>query len=195
MKTLRILSILSALAATCALQADEINDNLDAARKAYDDGNYSEALTSLDTAGQLIRQKKAEAVMKVLPDAPSGWTANDAESEGAASMMMGGMVSAKREYTKGDAQVEIQVQSDSPMLQAMMSMLSNPMMLSAGGAKLELVKGTKYAVTYDKQNKDGDAKAVIDNRYMVTVNGRDVSREDLILFAQAINTGALAKLK
>jgi hypothetical protein len=193
MKSLRILSL--ALALPVAAMADDVTEYLDAARTAYNDGNFSEALSSLDTVGQLIRQKKAEAVMKVLPNAPSGWKAEEPESDGTAAGLMGGMVSAKREYTKGDARIEIQVQSDSPLLQAMVSMFSNPMLLSAGGAKLELVKGTKYAITYNKESKSGEAKAVIDNRYIVSINGNDVTREELVSFAQALNAAALAKLK
>jgi hypothetical protein len=193
MKILRILSI--GLTLPLAALADDVTEYLDAARSAYNDGNYSEALSSIDTVSQLIRQKKAEAVMKVLPNAPSGWEASEPESEGMAAGLMGGMVSAKREYTKGDARIEIQVQSDSPLLQAMVSMFSNPMLLSAGGAKLELVKGTKYAITYNKENKDGEAKAVIDNRYVVSITGHDVAREDLVAFAQALNASALTKLK
>ena len=192
MKYLRIISLACTLPLAAA--ADDVTEYLDSARSAYDSGNFSEALSSLDTVSQLIRQKKAEAVMKVLPNAPSGWEAGEAESDGTAGLM-GGMVSAKREYTKGDARVEIQVQSDSPLLQAMVSMFSNPMLLSAGGAKLELVKGTKYAITYDKDDKRGEAKAVIDNRYVVSIDGNDVTREELVSFAQALNAAALTKLK
>ncbi len=195
MKMLRIVSLASALTATAlVVLADEVTDYITAAGKAYSDGNFSEALQSLDTVGQLIRQKKSEAVMKILPTAPSGWTAGEPESEGTGGMM-GGIVSAKREYRKDNARIEVQVQSDSPLLQAMIPMFANPMLLTASGAKLELVKGAKYAVTYNKQEKNGDAKAVIDNRYIVTINGSDVTREELVAFAQTVDASALTKLK
>lgn len=189
----RLLLVFALLAV--GLRADEIVENLAAAKAAYEAGNYTEALQALDYAGQLIRQKKADAVIKLLPDAPSGWTADEPESESANAALMGGMVSVKRTYRKGDASAKIEIQSDSPLLQSFAMMFSNPMLLGSSGTKLETIKGQRCAITYRKDDKAGDVKALVDNRYLVTVEGSDLSREDLVTLTGAIRFTELTKLK
>lgn len=192
---LLIPSDLAALALALPVRADEVSDNLKTAATAYEAGNYSEALQAVDYAGQLIRQKKAEAVAALLPAGPSGWKAEEAQSEAAAAALMGGIVTAKRSYSKGDSNVTIQIQSDSPLLQTYGMMFSNPALLAGSGAKLETIKGQRVAVTYKAADKSGDIKAVVDNRYVVTVEGNGVTREELTSFIVALDPSKLAKLK
>ena len=193
---LRALPLVALVAAAPALRADDITDAIESARTAYDAGNLSEAIQSLDYAGQLIRQAKGEQVAKLLPDAPAGWTAEDSESDASAAAIMGGMVSAKRTYQRDSGgYVTIQIQSDSPLLQSMAMMFSNPMMITAGGAKLENVKGQKLAVTYRADDKAGDVKAIVDNRYLLTIEGSDLTRDELTAFAKAIDYAKIAALK
>lgn len=193
--TIRAFAVAAILAAVPA-SADDVTDAIDAAKEAYDGGNLSEAIQSLDYASQLVRQAKSAEVVKLLPDAPSGWEAEEAEDSSAASALMGGMVSAQRTYNREDGgYVTISIQSDSPMLQSFGMMFSNPMMLTASGAKLENHKGQKLAVTYRGGDKAGDVKTVVDNRYLVSIEGSDVSREDLLTFAKAIDYSKLTALK
>lgn len=191
----RFLALAAVLSATPAF-ADDVTDAIDAAKQAYDAGNLSEAIQSLDYASQLVRQAKSAEVVKLLPEAPDGWVAEEGEDTSAASALMGGMVSAERTYTREDGgHVTIQIQSDSPMLQSFGMMFTNPMMLTASGAKLETHKGQKLAVTYRGGDQAGDVKAVVDNRYLISVEGSDVSREDLLSFAKAIDYAKIAAMK
>jgi hypothetical protein len=193
---LPLLSAVALVAATCPVRADEIVDNLDTAKSAYEAGNYSESIQALDYASQLIRQKKGEAVAKLLPAAPGGWTSEEAESESQGNAMFGGgMVSAKRTYRKGDASVKIEIQSDSPLLQSLGMMFSNPMLMSASGAKIETIKGQKCAITFKNGATSGEVKTIVDNRYLVSIEGSDVKREDLVTFAKAIDFAKLTGLK
>jgi len=108
---------------------------------------------------------------------------------------MGGIVTAKRSYSRGDSNVTIQIQSDSPLLQTYGMMFANPAMLAGSGAKLESIKGQRVAVTYRASDKQGDIKAVVDNRYVLTVEGSGVTREELTSFVAAIDLAKLTKLK
>lgn len=192
---LRSIPALSLLVAV-SLRADDVTDALAAAKDAYAAGKFSEAIQSLDYAGQLVRQAKSEQVVKLLPPAPSGWEAEEADDQSAASAFMGGMVSAQREYNRDSGgHVTIQIQSDSPMLQSFAMVFSNPMMMTASGAKLENLKGQKLAVSYRAADKSGDVKTVIDNRYLVSIEGSDVTRDELLTFARAIDFAKLSALK
>ena len=176
-------------------RADDVTDNLKTGLSAYGAANYSEALQAIDYASTLIRQKKGAAVAALLPAAPSGWTAEEAESDGSGAAFMGGIVTAKRTYKKGDARVSIRLQSDSPLLQTYGMTFANPAMMAGTGAKLETIKGRRVAVTYKTADKNGDIKAVVDNRYVLEIEGSNVSREELTFVAAAIDYGKLAKLK
>lgn len=192
----RFLTTVVATLAAGALLADDFTDNLETAKTAYAAGKYSEAIQALDYASQLVRQKKGEAVVKLLPAAPSGWKAEAAESETAAAAFMGGIVGAKREYTReSGGRVTIQIQSDSPLLQSLTMAFANPILLSSSGAKLETIKGQRCAVTHKTDDKSGDIKTVVDNRYLVQIEGSEISREDLVTFAKAIDYEKLAALK
>ena len=194
---LRIAACASLVSLSGVCFADEVTDNLDTAKSAYEAGKYSESIQALDYAGSLIRQKKGEAVVKLLPPAPKGWIAEEGESESSGSAMMGGIVGAKRVYRRdgADGRVTIQIQSDSPLLQSYGMMFANPMLLTASGAKLETIKGQKCAVTFKNGGKNGDIKAVVDSRYMITIDGDELTRDELVSFAKAIDYSALSALK
>jgi hypothetical protein len=191
---LRLLPALALAAAVVSpVRADEVTDNLDTAKTAYEAGNYSEAITSIDYANQLIRQKKGDEIKKLLPSAPKGWEADEAESEAAATSMLGGGVTAKRSYRRDNSSVTIKIQSDSPMLQATAMMLSNPMFMSGSGAKMESIKSQKVSVKFSGDS--GEVKAVVDGRYLVEIEGSNLTREDLMVFAKALDYTKLAAMK
>jgi len=190
---IRLLPALGLLAAL-PLRADDATDNIDAAKAAYEAGNYSEAITALDTANQFIRQKKAEEVVKLLPAAPKDWEASEPETEAAASSILGGGVTAKRTYTRGNSIVTVKVQSDSTVMQYA-AMLSNPMLLAASGAKMETIKGQRVTVECKSGDDNGNIKAVVDGRYLVEIEGTGITIDDLRTFAKAFDFAKLAAMK
>lgn len=191
---LRLLPVLALAAVLPGLKADEVIDNLDAAKTAYEAGNYSEAIQSIDYANQLIRQKKGEEVMKLLPDAPKDWEADAPEVEAAATGLLGGGITAKRNYSRGDNSVSIKIQSDSAVLQYA-AMLNNPMMAGANGAKMETIKGQRVTVKFQNGDDSGSVSAVVDNRYVVEFEGRSLTRDDLMLFVKAFDFKKLAAMQ
>lgn len=188
-------ALVAATFAASTVRADEINDLLKKAESSYEAGNYSEAITNLDYAGQLIRQKKGEAMMKLLPDALKGWTAEEPTSESASGSMFGGMVAVQRRYTKDNSSVTVKVTSDSPMLAGMMGMFTNPMLVTSSGAKLETIKGQKAVVKYDAGGKSGDVNVVVGGKILVTIEGSDVARDVLTGYAGAVDYSKLSSMQ
>jgi len=189
-----LLSAIALVAAACPVRAaDEVLENLDTAKSAYQAGKLGETITALDYAGQLVRQKKGEEAVKLLPPPPSGWTAEDGTSESGGAAMMGGMVTVKRAYQReSGSRVTIQIQSDSPLMQSLGMMMSNPMLMFATGAKLETIKGQKCAIT--TSGSKIELKTLVDNRYIIEISGEDVKREDIVGFAKAIDYAKLIAL-
>ena len=174
---------------------DEVTDAINEALQSYQEGNYSEAMTSLNFASQLIGQKKGGDLQSFLPEPLNGWEASEASSQAMGAAMMGGGVSAERRYKKDAASVTVQIIADSPMLQGIMMMFSNPMLAGADGGKMEKIAGEKAIVNYEEQQKNGKINLVIANRFLVTVEGDEASLADLKAYAAKIDYKKLASLQ
>ena len=174
--------------------ADDVTDSINEAMQYYKNGEYTSAVESLNYASQLIQQKKGEGLESLLPKPLDGWTAEATTSQAMGTAMLGGGVTAERQYKKGGSSITIQIITDSPLLQSFMMMFSNPMFAASDGGKLEKIGGQKAIVKYDAQNKSGDVKIVVANRFLVSVEGEEVAKEDLKKYAEAIDYKKLAAL-
>lgn len=190
----KIFTCAAALLATgVSLRADDVTDQVNEAVKAYNDKDYAAAAQGLEAAAQLIRQKRAEGLMKFLPEAPNGWTAEDPTNSAAGAQMFGGGISAERKYTKGDSSVTVKLLSDSPLLQGIMMMMNNSMMFAGGdNGKLERIGGQKAIVKYNAKEKDGEINVAVAGTLLVQIEGRDLTAAELKSFAEAIDYKALA---
>ncbi|ACB74264.1 hypothetical protein [Opitutus terrae] len=180
------------LASTSVLRADDVTDSIDEAVKAYKANDYATAAQSLDAAAQLIRQKRADQFKALLPDAPSGWQAEDATAQAAAAAMFGGGVSAERQYKKGDATITVKLITDSPIMQGVLMMMGNPMFANADGGKLERIKGQK--AIFKNKDGSGSVNVVVNGTLLVQIEGSDVTDADLRAFAEAIDYGKISQL-
>jgi hypothetical protein len=75
-----------------------------------------------------------------------------------------------------------------------MMMLSNPMLASSDGGKLRKIKNQKAVVKYNEINKTGEIQIVVVNRFLVTINGNNVSENELVEYAMAVNYLKLSRL-
>jgi len=173
------------------LQADDVKDQIDEAIKAYENNDYNMAITALDSASTLIRQKKGELVSKLLPEPLDGWEASEAKSSAAAGGMFGGGISAERRYTqKSDGKVvalTISITTDSPLMQTMGMMFSNPMFMGQDN-KLTVINGEKAIAN----ERDNSLTSMIANKVMVKIDGdKKVSPETLKEYFKAIDFKAI----
>ena len=174
--------------------ADDVTDSINEALEYYKDGAYTEAVGSLNYASQLIQQKKGEKLESFLPKPLDGWKAEDASSQAVGAAMMGGGLSAERSYAKGNSTIDIRIITDSPIMQGMMMMFSNPMLAASDGGKLQKIGRQKAIVQYDAANKSGDINVVVANRFLVTIEGDDVKEAELKAYAKAIDYDKLSEL-
>ncbi|HYE52964.1 MAG TPA: hypothetical protein VEB20_25425 [Azospirillaceae bacterium] len=174
--------------------ADEVEDAAKEAMELYKKGDLAGAAGQLDYAAQLIRQQKGESLSKMLPDPLPGWTAEDASSQATGAAMFGGGVTAERTYSKGDSSMTLAVVTDSPLLQGMMAMFTNPSMMASSGAKLEKIAGQRASVQYDAASRSGEITMVLENRFLVTLRGNDVSKEDMVAQLGRLEASKFAKL-
>ena len=176
-----------------AVFADEITDSIEEAMAYYKENNYVEASNSLDYASQLIRQKRSGKLEAFLPEPLAGWSAEDVKSQAAGPGYLGGMISAKRKYKKDKSSVTMEIITDSPTLQSMIMLFSNPAYASADGGKLTKIKRQKAIVKYNPSRKNGEINIVVAKQYLVSVKGRNVNKNDLVDYASAIDYKNLKK--
>ncbi|MBW2228292.1 MAG: hypothetical protein JRG99_13515 [Deltaproteobacteria bacterium] len=176
-----------------AVWADEITDSIDEAIEYYKEGDFVEAANSLDYASQLIRQKRSGNLEAFLPEPLAGWSAEDVKSKAVGAGYLGGMISANKKYRKDQSSVTIEIITDSPALQSMVMMFSNPAYASADGGKLTKIKRQKAIIKYTPSRKDGEINIVVAKQYLVTIKGQKVEESDLVDYASAIDYKKLKK--
>ncbi len=146
------------------------------------------ATSSGNTAQQM--QKKADSLKLLTPKPLSGWKAEDVDS----NAVEGIGIRVSRSYSKGNNNLSVVFVADSQSIQTMASMLSNPAYYNATGGKVLKVNGQDTIITYDPNIKAGKIEAVIDNRYLITVNGENVQKADLTGYAKTIDFKKIASL-
>jgi hypothetical protein len=178
------LALLGALFITAPALADDISDEINRARKLYDQGKLSEAKESLELAAQLIAEKKAVALGAVLPASPNGWQGEKVESTMGTAGLFGG-ISASRRYRKDGTQCTISVVGDSPLLAMVSTVITNPAVASVTGSRMRRIAGRRALIT-----PDGDVQVLSANSYLVTVSG-PCDEEDKLELAGTVNYKAL----
>ena len=187
MLALRMLAVPLLLAFMGAALADDVTDALDAARKAYQAGDFAGAKQSADLASQLIGQKNAEGFAALLPAALSGWTACKVETTSLGNVAFG-VTSASRTYTAADGKtVQVQISGDSALLTQFATVLSNPQIAGVLG-KVVMI-GNQRAI----QTNDGDVHIVINNKFLVSVTG-SAAPEAKLAYAKAVDVAKIAKM-
>lgn len=174
--------------------SDEVEDSIKEALNQYKEKDFSEASSSLDYASQLIRQKRGEQFTQFLPKALKGWQSNKSKSSSVGKAMFGGGITAERKYTKGKSRVNVSIVSDSPVMQGLITVFSNPMFMGGNGKKLTRVGGQKAMTSYNENSKRGEIQVLVDKRFLVTIKGSKVSQEDLQAYAKSIEYKKMKKL-
>ena len=105
----------------------------------------------------------------------------------AGSAMFSGGISTSREYNKDSSRIKVEIITDSPILQSMMGIFSNPMFAASDGGKLQRINREKAIVKYNEERQRGDITIVVAKRFLVKVEGQKVSLDDLESYAKAID--------
>jgi hypothetical protein len=138
------LAIALCIPAVSSARADDVTDQINEALKAYQNHDTQTAIAALDAATNLLRQSRADALKKLLPAPPPGWTADAAQSTAVSVAMLGGGVTASRAYHNGDQRVEVQIVADSPMLQTVAALFSSPLG-AIGGMRTVVIGGRRMS--------------------------------------------------
>ncbi|MEA3278529.1 MAG: hypothetical protein U9Q81_25170 [Pseudomonadota bacterium] len=178
MKSNRALITAVTLAAmlTTQAQADEVTDQLESARKAYESGELRSAVQTLQFAVASIQEKINLSLLKLLPEPLEGWQADEpqAQSAGMAAMIAGTNLT-RRYYRDGGAEVELSIMADSPLMSMMTMMLANPMMMQTDpGTRLFTHGGHRGMVKHEKDSERWEINLMVGSKILMQVTGTGV---------------------
>src|SRR5580658_2010354 len=188
MRFMRIL-LLSLLLAASPAWADDVTDQIHEALGAYDHKDLPTAIAGLEAALNLMRQMRADAYGALLPDAPSGWTADKAETMSSGMGMAVGGTGATRKYHKGNDTVTVSILTDSPLLQVVSS-LAGSGMVGIGGLQTRIVNGRRTIYMKD----EGSYTTIVGDRVLVRVEGHGQPEDELKKFLTAVDFAAVEKI-
>jgi len=183
----RLLFVLAALALVVApARADDVTDQIDAAKRAYSAGDEQVAIQALQFAIAQIQEQLQAEQLGLLPEPLPGWSADAPVSDagGIAAMFTG--TNLVRTYRKDDgASVSVSITADSPLL----SMLTTLMQASPST--------TPY--THDgyrgvlEMHQDGTSRLLllVGTRIQVQVEGSGVDRQTLEAYLEAVQLDRL----
>jgi hypothetical protein len=173
---------------------DDIIVTIEEALRQYRANDFAGAISNLDYAAQLIRQKKSERMKALLPTPLFGWLAKEPVAKFLGTAVFGGGSTVSRDYyTSVGAALSVEIVSDSPVLQSIIMMLNNPLFAGASGGNLQTVKQQRAIIKYNPNDRSGEINIVVDSRFIVTVKGRAVDQSMLLAYAEAVDFEALAK--
>ena len=171
-------------------RADDVLDELDRARRTYEQHDFGAAADAAETATKLIRQAQAEAWKSMLPEPLPGWTADEAKSDSVAPVLFVGGTSTTRLYRRGADTVEIAIVTGFPLIMQGIGPLLASGLLSGGETRLVIIDGQK--ATYTKG--DNAYNLMVSDKALVRVKGsRGVDDNTLRSYLRAMKIGEIGK--
>ncbi len=188
-----LLIIATVMLFTSTVFADNVIDSIEKAKALYAQGKYYKAVTELNFAIGLIQDKQLDKFKTLLPEPPSGWSAENVEGSRAAGQIMGGGINVSRNYHSKDGQeVHIEMITDSPLLSSVMMLLSNPLIM--GGGRLVAIKGEKGIEEWHPGEHSGKIQIVLQNRMLITIRGSNLKAKNALYdFAKRLDFSRIKK--
>ncbi|WP_107851018.1 hypothetical protein [Oceanimonas marisflavi] len=172
----------------------EIRRAIEEGTRAYEAEEWSQAASQFDYAATLIRQLQAGELGELFPDPLPGWQADEADTRAGGSAMFGGGIHASRQYRKDNARLEMTITKNSPLLQTMAMLFTNPSMATMSGYKVRRINGQTAMVKEEGNSKE--LMMLVANTTLVQLSGRgsELTSEDLEAYAGALDVNALSAL-
>ncbi len=158
--------------------ADEVLDSLEKAGKLYRQGSYSQAVSELQFAIGLIKDRQVDRYRVVLPGPPPGWTGEEPQvNRGTGLGLAGVTVSRVYQGPKGQS-VTVEMVIDSPLVSWLAMILENPVFM--GNNRLVTINGEKGIEEWNKATGNGKLQVIIQKRMLVTISGSNLKSKDVM---------------
>lgn len=190
------LSLAAVLALPQPVLGDEVTDQLDEARKAYESGELRNAVDTLNFAIAKIQEQVTARLLRLLPEPLPGWQADAAQSEsGGLAAMITGTNMSRRYYRPDGAEVSLSLTADSPLLPMLTMFLSSPFMMQADPAtKPYSLKGQRGMLKHSPDSDGYEASLMVGNRILIQGRGLGLSDDTAVRqYLEALDLDAIQK--
>ena len=190
-----ITTLALSLGQASTLSADEITDQFDSARSAYERGELQGSIQELQFIIAAIQERVNASLVKLLPEALAGWTAEEPEiaSSGVATMIVGTQLSRKY-HRPDDASLEIRFTANSPFMPMMTMMFSNPMLLqSEPNTRIFTHAGRRGIIKEDQAAKQLEISLMGEGNLLIQVEGTGIAKADAEAYLKALDITAVEK--
>ncbi|MBE9604346.1 hypothetical protein IAI18_05675 [Acetobacteraceae bacterium H6797] len=171
--------------AAAPLRADEVTETMERARDAYAQRNLAVVAEELGFALAAVARLRYQEYVVLFPKAPSGWVLEDPRDDGTQSAMsaqaMGVGLIVDREYTQqnGEGRIRARLSVDSPLVQAMGAMVSNPTMLQAYTRRIRI--GRDNAMVKQEPGSQQIELTLVRGNTLVQLESEGVAQPDLLI--------------
>lgn len=167
------------LLAAAGARADNITDQLDQAKKYYQDGDIAGAIGELEFVLQEIKGKVGQAYIATFPDAPSGWTAGEVTQEAGMPGLTGTMLTRTYSQANGSGKIEAKLMTGGGFMQGLAQMFMNPQMMAAQPNAKRLRLGKENAVvSFDPAAKSGQLMVDVAGKVSLMLEGSGLANAD-----------------
>ncbi|MGB5833032.1 MAG: hypothetical protein WBG92_13710 [Thiohalocapsa sp.] len=184
------------IALPISVLADQVTDQIDAGRRAYEAGDSRVAIQALQFAVAAIETDIRQQQLRLLPEPLPGWTADDAVAGGGGITAMIAGTNLARSYRNEatDAKIQISVTADSPLLSIMGMVMATPMLMQADA------RNSPYAFEgfrgMTETTDDGTVKItlMVGSRILVQIEGSNgADRQVIETYLKAMKLNQLEK--
>lgn len=172
--------------------ADEVESQIKMGMEAYKKADYIGALSELKFALAQIQVKVNKQHAKLLPSPLKGWDADEVVNNFTMMEMSGGGSQLFRKYYKGKKLIEISILANSPLLEGILPIISNPMIMS-GVAGFTPYKYKRFKGTKEASNGRVEVGLAVSNQVVVQLKGDDVDLSDIENYLDVIDFGEIKK--
>ncbi len=183
------------LSQVSALRADDITDQIDTARGAYERGEFQASIQGLQFVIAAIQERVNASLVKLLPEALAGWSAEEPEvvSGGVATMIVGTQLSRKY-HRPDDVSLEIKFTANSPFMPMMTMMFSNPMLLqSEPNTRIYTHAGRRGILKEDPAAKQVEISLMGEGNLLIQIEGTGITKADAEAYLKALDLAAVEK--
>ena len=167
------LALAACLGVAATVRADEVSDQMEAARAAYAAGELRTAIEMLNFAVAKIQEQMTANLVKLLPEPLPGWTAEAPESQsgGMAAMITGSTLT--RRYRREDgAEITLSLMADSPLMPMLTMAMSMPFVMQSNqDMKAYVFKGYRGMLEHATNSEDYEITLMVGNRLVIQGQG------------------------
>lgn len=174
--------------------ADEILDQIDAGRRAYEAGEMGVATEALNIAIAQIQQQRTETQLKLFPDPLPGWTAEDASAQATGFMaaLTGKVLSRTYQQTETGAELVMTISANSPFLGFFNGLMQTPLFAQGADGLGAYVHQGYRGLLEPQENGPAKLSLVIGNNILLQLEGSQGTNADTLeAYLNAMDLNAL----